>query len=96
MSSISDETVQKIAHLSALAVSSEELPAYVTHLSNILNLVEQMNALDTTNIEPMAHPHAMAQRMRDDCVTEPDNRKKLQESCEFTEAGLYLVNQVIE
>ncbi|NNM60297.1 MAG: Asp-tRNA(Asn)/Glu-tRNA(Gln) amidotransferase subunit GatC [Legionellales bacterium] len=96
MSSISNETVEKIARLSALAIAPEELSMYATQLSNILTLVEQMNTLDTTGIEPMAHPQATNQRLRNDCVTEPDERKELQSLSAFTEAGLYLVNQVIE
>lgn len=88
--------VRKIAHLARLAVSDSEAERLVKDLSNILDLVEQMNATDTQGVEPMAHPLAMAQRLRVDAVTEPDRRAAYQACAPLTEAGLYLVPKVIE
>lgn len=96
MSSISEETVNKIAHLARLSINEQELPEYVTNLSNILTLVEEMNQVDTKQIQPMAHPVAMSQRLRADKITEPNQREEMQKLTKFTEAGLYLVPQVIE
>jgi aspartyl-tRNA(Asn)/glutamyl-tRNA(Gln) amidotransferase subunit C len=96
MSRISEETVNKIAHLARLSINEQELPEYVTNLSNILTLVEEMSQFDTKQIQAMAHPLAMSQRLREDKVTEPNQREEMQKLTKFTEAGLYLVPQVIE
>ena len=88
--------VAKIAHLARLDVADAELAAYAAELSNILALVEQMNAVDTAGVEPMAHPLHMAQRLRPDAVTETDQRAAFQAIAPATEDGLYLVPKVIE
>jgi len=88
--------VAKIAHLARLDVADAELAAYAAELSNILALVEQMNAVDTAGVEPMAHPLHMAQRLRVDAVTETDQRAAFQAIAPATEDGLYLVPKVIE
>ena len=88
--------VEKIAHLARLAVSEEELDAVAGDLTNILNLVEQMNAVDTQGVEPMAHPLHMVQRLRPDEVTEENQRDHFQAIAPQTDSGLYLVPRVIE
>ena len=88
--------VEKIANLARLAIDDQEAESYAQELSNILNLVEQMNAVDTANVTPMAHPLHMAQRLRDDVVTEGDQRERFQAVAPATENGLYLVPKVIE
>ena len=88
--------VEKIAHLARLAVSEDELDSVAGGLSNILDLVEQMNSVDTEGVTPMAHPLHMAQRLREDVVTESDQREKYQSVAPLTEDGLYLVPKVIE
>lgn len=88
--------VENIAHLARLAISEEDIPAYAENLSSILTLVEQMNAVDTTGVTPMAHPLEMAQRLREDVVTEPDQREHFQRHAPAVENGLFLVPKVIE
>jgi aspartyl-tRNA(Asn)/glutamyl-tRNA(Gln) amidotransferase subunit C len=88
--------VEKIAHLARLAISGEECARYATDLSNILDLVAQMDAVDTTGVAPMAHPLHMAQRLRRDTPTEPDQRERFQSIAPLTDTGLYLVPKVIE
>jgi aspartyl-tRNA(Asn)/glutamyl-tRNA(Gln) amidotransferase subunit C len=88
--------VKKIAHLARLAVSDAEADALVKDLSNILDLVAQMNAVDTDQVEPMAHPSDMVQRLRPDAVTENDHREAFQAHAPAVEAGLFLVPRVIE
>jgi aspartyl-tRNA(Asn)/glutamyl-tRNA(Gln) amidotransferase subunit C len=88
--------VEKIAHLARLAISPQETARYVQDLSRILDLVAQMEAVDTRGVEPMAHPLHMAQRLRPDQPTEPDRRDRFQAIAPLTEAGLYLVPKVIE
>ncbi len=94
--SLSSDDVHKIAHLARLAVSDEEAEALRRDLSNILDLVEQMGAVDTSAIEPMAHPLAMNQRLRPDEVTESDRRDLYLRNAPAAENGLFLVPRVIE
>lgn len=94
--SISVEEVKKIAHLARLRVDEQELAGYADTLSRILGLIEQMNAVDTTGILPMAHPLDMNLRLREDEATEIDQWNKFRKIAPATEAGLYLVPRVIE
>jgi aspartyl-tRNA(Asn)/glutamyl-tRNA(Gln) amidotransferase subunit C len=94
--SLSREQVQKIALLARLRITEAEAAAYAESLSRILGLIEQMNAVDTTGVEPMAHSSDMSLRLRADAVSEADQREKFQGLAPATEAGLYLVPKVIE
>lgn len=93
---LSDDDVKKIAHLARLNLSEQEIAHYAPQLTGILNFIEQLNQADTTNIEPLAHPLDISQRLRPDAVTEPDLRDKYQKIAPETQAGLYLVPKVIE
>ncbi len=88
--------VKKVAHLARLALEEHEIPKYSQELSNILGLVAQMDAVDTTTIAPMAHPLNVPQPLREDVVTETNQRELFQRIAPATEAGLYLVPKVIE
>ncbi|MDH5785195.1 MAG: Asp-tRNA(Asn)/Glu-tRNA(Gln) amidotransferase subunit GatC [Chromatiales bacterium] len=88
--------VENIAHLARLAIGEEDIPAYAENLSNILSLVEQMSSVDTSGVTPMAHPLDMAQRLREDVVSEPNQREHLQAHAPAVENGLFLVPKVIE
>ncbi len=90
------EDIQKIAHLARLEINEQEVEQYAQTLSQILGLIEQMNAVDTTGVVPMAHPQDTGLRMRDDKVTEQDQRDAFQQVAPETKAGLYLVPKVIE
>jgi len=94
--SLSQDDVKKIAHLARLSISDADIPAYEKDLSNILGLVEQMSAVDTEGVVPLAHPLDMAQRLRDDVVSEDNRREQYQSVAPATENGLYLVPKVIE
>jgi aspartyl-tRNA(Asn)/glutamyl-tRNA(Gln) amidotransferase subunit C len=94
--SLTKQDVENIAHLARLAIDESDIPGYVKNLSSILELVEQMNAIDTTDVEPMAHPLDAVQRLRKDEVTETNQREHYQKVAPKTEAGLYLVPKVIE
>jgi aspartyl-tRNA(Asn)/glutamyl-tRNA(Gln) amidotransferase subunit C len=94
--SLQKEDIEKIAHLARLGISSDDVPNYARDLSNILDLVEQMNAVDTDGVTPMAHPLDEHQRLRADEVTEKDQREHFQENAPLVESGLFLVPQVIE
>lgn len=88
--------IKKIAHLARLGISADDIPEYSRNLSDILAFVEQLNAIDTRGVEPLAHPLEAAQRLRPDAVTETDNRNNFQKVAPETESRLYLVPQVIE
>jgi len=88
--------VDKIAHLARLAIPEEAKDRLAADLSNILGLMEQMDAVDTTGVVPMAHPLHMVQRLRRDQATEPNQRDRFQAIAPQTEEGLYLVPKVIE
>jgi aspartyl-tRNA(Asn)/glutamyl-tRNA(Gln) amidotransferase subunit C len=94
--SLDKEAVSRIAHLARLGVDPAEFDAYARNLSDILSFVEQLNAVDTTGVEPMAHPLDASQRLRADAVTEADRREQYQYIAPRMEAGLYLVPRVIE
>jgi len=92
--------VKRIAHLARIETSDAEAEQTLVQLNNFFSLVEQMQAVDTTGIEPLAHPlsavREIAQRLRDDAVTESDRRADYQRPAPATENGLYLVPKVIE
>ena len=94
--SLDAKEVEKIAHLARLAISAADVPEYARNLSRILDLVEQMNAVDTDDVTPMAHPLELSQRLRPDQVTESDQREHFQTIAPRVEDGLYLVPKVIE
>ena len=88
--------VEHIAHLARLAVSEEESAEYVEKLSRIIELVDSLKQVDTSGVEPMAHPLAMPQRLRADEITETDQRGLFQQNAPEAADGLYLVPRVIE
>ena len=88
--------IEKIAHLARLAIDPADIDAYARDLSEILDFVDQLEAVDTHEVTPMAHPLDMSQRLREDEVTEPDRREHFQAIAPAVENGLYLVPRVIE
>ncbi len=94
--SLDQDTIRRIARLARLGVDESENENYARSLSDIFAFVEQLNAVDTTGIEPMAHPLDASQRLRPDEVTETNQRDKFQKIAPRVEAGLYLVPRVIE
>ena len=94
--SLSNDQVGHIARLARIAVSASELEATRDKLNGIFGLIEQMQAVDTSGVEPMSHPQELATRLRPDLVTEADRREAFQKVAPQTDAGLYLVPKVIE
>ncbi|MFW2404089.1 MAG: Asp-tRNA(Asn)/Glu-tRNA(Gln) amidotransferase subunit GatC [Gammaproteobacteria bacterium] len=88
--------VEHIAHLARLEVSEDEIADYVDKLTSIIDLVAELGKLDTTGVVPMAHPLDMAQRLRDDEVTETDHRDAYQQNAPATGQGFYRVPKVID
>ncbi|PIE23980.1 MAG: Asp-tRNA(Asn)/Glu-tRNA(Gln) amidotransferase GatCAB subunit C [Neptuniibacter caesariensis] len=94
--SLDRSDVDKIAHLARLQIEEQDTPEYAQNLSNILDLVDQMQAVDTSGVLPMAHPLDAVQRLRSDEVTEENNRETLQAIAPQVEKGLFQVPKVIE
>ena len=94
--SLNLEDVARIARLARIELSSAERETTRDQLNGILGFIEQLQAVDTTGIEPMAHAVDVVQRLRPDVVTEADRRADFQAVAPETEAGLYLVPKVIE
>ena len=94
--SITYDEIKKIAHLARIKITEEEANATIKKLSGILNLIEEMQKVETTNISPMSHAQSVTQRLRDDIVTETNQREKLQKIAPEVNGGLYIVPQVIE
>ena len=93
---LTETDLKNVAHLARISLSSHEFPTHMKNLAKILDLVAQMNAVNTDGIEPMAHPQEISQPLREDVVTEVNEREKMQRSAPLTEAGLYIVPKVIE
>lgn len=93
---LTTEDVLNIANLARLKINEDELDRYKQDLSRILEFVDQMNEVDVTGIEPMAHPQDMTQPLRVDNVVECNQREKFQTVAPATQNGLYLVPKVIE
>ncbi|MCK9985851.1 MAG: aspartyl-tRNA(Asn)/glutamyl-tRNA(Gln) amidotransferase subunit C [Azoarcus sp.] len=94
--SLTTEQVLRIAGLARIELADGDVEATRAKLNGIFGLIEQMQAVDTSGVEPMSHPQDVAQRLRTDVATEPDRREAFQRVAPQTEAGLYLVPKVIE
>lgn len=96
MATIEAQEVSRIAHLARLTIVDEDVERYARDLTAILALAEQMNAVDTSVVEPLAHPLEEGQRLREDEVTEPNRRDLYQGVAPSVDRGLYLVPKVID
>lgn len=90
------EDVNKIASLARIQINPQEAAQYLKSLQDIFQLATQMSVVNTTSIQPVAHPFGITQRLRPDKVTEIDQREDLQQLTEHTQASLYCVPPVIE
>ncbi len=98
--SLTSSDIARIANLARLELQPQESERMLTQLNGFFSIVETMRAVDTSGIEPLAHPVAAIQditlRLREDTVSEPDNREANQRSAPAVERGLFLVPKVIE
>jgi len=93
---LTKKDVSAIAKLARLQINDEEVEQYKHELTQILDLVEQMNQVEVVDVEPMAHPQELMQPLRADEVLESDQRDKFQAIAPAVQDGLYLVPKVIE
>lgn len=88
--------IKRIAHLARIEINDAEADKTLSKLSGILSLIEEMQAIDTQGIEPMSHSQDVVQRLREDQVTEENQRELFQENAPSVQDGLFLVPKVIE
>jgi aspartyl-tRNA(Asn)/glutamyl-tRNA(Gln) amidotransferase subunit C len=93
---LKSDDVRSIAHLARLHIEEEAVAHYVDDLSSILALVDQMSRVDSEGVKPLSNPLDATQRLRDDEVTEGDQRDKFQQIAPDVAEGLYRVPRVIE
>ena len=98
--SLSSQDISRIAHLARLQLRPEESERMLTQINGLFDIVERMRAVDTSNIESLAHPvaaiGAIALRLREDAATEVIDREANMRNAPAREAGLFLVPRVIE
>jgi aspartyl-tRNA(Asn)/glutamyl-tRNA(Gln) amidotransferase subunit C len=98
--SLTPQDIARIANLARLELKPDESERMLTQINGFFGIVQAMQAVDTTGIEPMAHPVAAIQditlRLRPDVASEPNQRDLNQQSAPAVERGLFLVPKVIE
>ena len=94
--SLSDDQIRRLARLARIALEPADLPDVAAGLNRILSLIGEMQAVDTSGIEPMSHALDLVQRLRPDEVSETDQRALYQSVAPSAQEGLYLVPKVIE
>lgn len=94
--SLEKQDVIKIAHLARLSLDDSDAELYQHSLSSVLDLVEQMQSVNTDGVEPLSNPLEAKQRLREDVVTEENRREAFLANAPQTEAGLFLVPKVID
>ena len=98
--SLTPQDIARIANLARLELKPEESERMLTQINGFFGIVEAMQAVDTTGVQPLAHPvaaiQAVALRLREDVVAEPNQREANQRSAPAVERGLFLVPKVIE
>ena len=88
--------IEHLCNLSKLNLDEEEQSVFLSQMQSILDMIEELEEVDTGDIEPMAHPLKMTQRLRVDEVTEFNDREKYQKNTDFAEDGFYKVPKVID
>lgn len=94
--SLTSDDIKRVAKLARLGLTDTDTTSTLVQLNSILDLVDQMQQIDTNDIIPLAHPLELKQTLRSDAVTEIDQRDKYQTTAPKADAGLYLVPRVVE
>ena len=93
---IEQDEIEKIAELARIRIAPDQIGQVTQRITEILHMVDQLQAVDTSNVEPLANPLDATQRLRPDAVTESNQRDAVQAIAPAVENGLYLVPKVIE
>jgi aspartyl-tRNA(Asn)/glutamyl-tRNA(Gln) amidotransferase subunit C len=94
--SLNPADVARIAKLARLELSPDEAETTRVQLNSVFNIFEQLQAVDTDGVTPMTHPTSVRLRLREDLVSESNQREAYQKVAPETEGGLYLVPKVLE
>ena len=94
--SLTSDDVKRVAKLARLGLTDVETTETLAQLNSILELVDQMQQIETDGVAPLAHPLELKQTLRADTVAETNQRDKFQAIAPFADAGLYLVPRVVE
>lgn len=94
--SIDKSDIEKLSQLARINISSDVAEMVTNRINEVLNMVDQLQAVDTEDVEPMAHPNDAIQRLRTDEISEPDQRQALMLNAPAQEDGLFLVPKVID
>ncbi|MCY4149013.1 MAG: Asp-tRNA(Asn)/Glu-tRNA(Gln) amidotransferase subunit GatC [Gammaproteobacteria bacterium] len=94
--SLDPDQIQQLARLVRLKFSESEADDFSGQLNDIIRMVEQMNQVDTSHIQPMSHPQDMKLRLREDVITEKDRHRDFQSGAPAADSGLYMVPRVVE
>lgn len=94
--SLNSGDVRRIAQLARIEITDSETEQALRQLNDIFKLIEQLQSVDTTNVEPMAHPLGGSQRLRDDVALEPEDREANMKNAPARDEGLFLVPRVVE
>ena len=93
---IEQDEIQKIAELARIRIADDQIGQLTNRIGEILGMVDQLQSVDTSAIEPLANPLDATQRLRADVVTESNRRDEFQAIAPAVENGLYLVPKVID
>jgi len=94
--SIKKSEIEHLCNLSKLNLDEEEQSIFLSQMQSILEMIKELEGVDTGEIVPMAHPLQMSQRLREDEITEFNERDKYQKNTDFAEDGFYKVPKVID
>lgn len=93
---LTSSDVKRIAHLARIEVTEAETRQTLEQLNGIFRMIEQLQAVETTGIEPMSHPLGGSQRLREDVASEHPDRDANMKNAPASQDGLFLVPRVIE
>ena len=93
---IEQDEIEKIAELARIRIAEDQIGQVTRRITEILGMVDQLQAVDTSEVEPMANPLDATQKLRADIVTESNQREDFQAIAPAVEDGLYLVPKVID
>jgi len=94
--SVTANDIEKVAKLSRLLITEEQIPSVTDSINDVLGLIDKMQNVNTNNVEPLANPHDAVAVLRQDEVTAIDQREQLMQNAPASEDGLFLVPKVIE
>ncbi len=94
--SVDANDIEKVATLARIQITDDQIPEVTNSINTVLGLIDKMQAVDTSSVEPLANPHDALQTLRADEVTAVNERDKLMSNAPATEDGLFLVPKVIE